>query len=514
MSCVFSNQSALQKCVRKKNCLCFNLAGLCRPSYRTTSKVASLSLEELSNLASSQLQALYDSLPSQIRPHIDSVLPVIQRLLPHQSQTKPTPGLAEKLTNALTQTSFFTLFVTVVGPFLILVFSMSRWVPSGRYSPFSNYSFRGPPRVTEDDFDYLSGEDDRHHPRHNSHQHSHHHDQHESDPYDHPHRSSRADHADLVPDVLILKHKGTTYPLHFPAFSIAESLKVGDLRRAAAKETGCDDPRRVKLLYKGRSLRNDAAYCHQEGLKQNSELICVISSDAPLRNPDDDNESSSSASSSAIANGVETSDPGDGRSKRKNHRGGSKRKNRENRELRNSIDPRYERDSRAERDVRPERDTRPERDPRYEREPRYERDANPRSSSSNLVPPSSSTGNIHQRPRSPSRAPTPGRQPQQQQQPPPKPAPTTPAETIAFISHAFEHEYLPQVRALLDNPPTDPKTRQFESKRLSETILTKVLFKLDEVQTEDDAVKAKRKECVKEANYWSQLLDKLEKGEK
>ena len=41
-------------------------------------------------------------------------------------------------------------------------------------------------------------------------------------------------------------------------------------------------------------------------------------------------------------------------------------------------------------------------------------------------------------------------------------------------------------------------------------ILTQVLFKLDGVQTDDEAVKARRKECVKAANWWSSELDKLQ----
>ena len=366
---------------------------------------------------------------------------------------------------------------------------MSGWWPSGRYSPFGFYSPRDPPKVTDDDFDYIPGNDDDHHrDRHHSHHHEHSH--HED--YGFPRHGSHTNHADLAPDVLNIKHKTNVYALQFPPFSISERLKVGDLRLAAADKLKCDDSKRVKLLYKGRSLRNDAKTCKEEGLKQNSELICVISSETPMRNPqDDDDESTSSASSSTMANGVDMS-RGDGgpsdrepRSKRKNHRGGGKnRRDRENKETR------YE---------APER-------PRDRGESYVSRD--------NLAPPPTHLRTDHRSPspgpsgnrRAPSPSPARGRG---GSQPPPPPKPSGPAELIDSISRTFETDYLPKVQALLANPPADAKTRQFESKKLSEGILTQVLFKLDGVQTEDEAVKARRKECVKLANRWSAELDKL-----
>ena len=79
------------------------------------------------------------------------------------------------------------------------------------------------------------------------------------------------------PDVLIMKHQGLTYPLHFPPFYIAEGhVKVGDLRRAAAKELKVDDPQRVGMYYTGRKLRKDRLACAEEGLKMNSEVYCFV----------------------------------------------------------------------------------------------------------------------------------------------------------------------------------------------------------------------------------------------
>lgn len=461
--------------------------------------MASPVFRDLSTLASAQIQALRNSLPSSVQPHVESALHRIQQYLPWHVEPEPPKSFAEKLAVFLTSSKLSISFLAVLGPLLILVFSMSSWWPSGRYSPFGFYNPRGPPPVTEDDFSYLSGEEDRHRHHNDSHHSSHH-----QSEYGFPRYSSRTEASDLDPDVLILKYKGTEYRLRFPPFSIAENLKVGDLRRKAAKETNCDDPRRVKLLYKGRTLRDDDRYCHEERLKQNSEVMCVISSDASIRKLDDGDDSSSSASSTAIANGVELTSSRDNGSdereprssgKRKNHRGGAKRRNRDN----SNKDP-----------PPPSRSEEPYRD----------------TGSSYLHPTSSSTSGAgtsdHHQQQQYHRAPSPMRggtgspRPASASGPTPPPVPpkvsTGPLGIIETVSYTLRAEFIPKVQALLANPPAETKTRQFESKKLSESILTQVLFKLDGVQTEDEGIKAKRKECVKEANMWLAELDRLEKS--
>lgn len=79
------------------------------------------------------------------------------------------------------------------------------------------------------------------------------------------------------PDVLILKHKGSTYIFKFPPSSMADgSLLVGDLRQRAAKEFGAEAASRVSLVYKGKSLKFDTRACQEEGLRYRSEVLCVI----------------------------------------------------------------------------------------------------------------------------------------------------------------------------------------------------------------------------------------------
>lgn len=361
--------------------------------------------------------------------------------------------------------------------------SRSFW-GGGRYSPFA-HAGGPPPRVEPEDYQYIVDDeaDPRAYgngPRHNSY----------GFPPTHRH-PSRAEPPDLEPDVLILKHKGATYPLHFQAFDISEgNLKVGDLRRTAAKELKVDDPRRVKLLYKGKSLREDRHACKEEGLKQNSELLCVVSADPYPRADDDGNESSSSATSSdMLANGLDPAGSGprvdvDGTildrvggepRKRKGHRAGRRKK------------------------------------------PRDSPIISPRASSGYLAP-SNGSSVPSSIPHNPSPAPPSSRPIQSSssaaaaapssQQPPKKPS--TPAEALAMIADTFHTTFLPQVRAFMQHPPKEEKSRDFEYKKLSESILTQVIMKLDGVETEgNEGLRAKRKELVRETQGWLNDLDRM-----
>ncbi|MCJ1453721.1 hypothetical protein MMC28_004069 [Mycoblastus sanguinarius] len=89
--------------------------------------------------------------------------------------------------------------------------------------------------------------------------------------------NSANEQGDDNPDIIILKHKGSTYTLKFPPFSIAQgSSLIGHLRQRAAKEFGVEDASRVTLVYKGKTLKTDNCTCHEEGLRMKSEVLCVI----------------------------------------------------------------------------------------------------------------------------------------------------------------------------------------------------------------------------------------------
>ncbi|KAL8831116.1 MAG: hypothetical protein Q9191_001042 [Dirinaria sp. TL-2023a] len=340
-----------------------------------------------------------------------------------------------------------------------------RFWPSGRYSPFGA-GVGGPPTVTDDDYHYLGPDDIVDGPSHRN------------DSYGFPrHNTSRADSADpLSPDILVLKHRGTTYPLHFQAFSIAEGrLSVHELRRYAAEATKCDDPRRIKLLYKGRVLKDDSKACKDEGLKQNSELMCVVSEGPTISGSRSEIESDESATEEE---GYEDGGPRvdvDGTirhepRKRKGHRGGKKRRGRGGDSGANS--PPLPRDS-------------------------------------GLLAPDA--GIARTRSRSPSRT----RQPSQAPPPPvqPSPAPTTAAGQLDQLERLFHTDFVPKCVQYTSHPPSDAKTRDFEYKKLSETILTQIILKLDAVETAgDDALRARRKELVRETQQVLNGLDKVGKG--
>lgn len=220
--------------------------------------MASSLISEASKLYNSFSEAVSKTLSSALQENLNQLSATLDRYLP------------ESITDNFPNSNI--LLLSLLLP-IFLFFSMSSWgqrfwPASGRYSPFAAHG--GPPRVSDADYSYIADDDIAGTSPHNSTYalHGHHH-----------HHVPRAESTNaLAPDILVLRHKGTFYPLHFPAFSIAEGdLSVADLRRCAARETGCNDERRVKLLYKGKALKDDRRACRDEGLKQNSEIMCIVS---------------------------------------------------------------------------------------------------------------------------------------------------------------------------------------------------------------------------------------------
>lgn len=432
-------------------------------THTSSITVASSRFSESLALANSQIQYLYSQLPLSLQSYIDTASQLIHRSLPHQAPKPPSTALEKA--SALVASADSTTLAAVLLPLIALLFFMSRYWPNsgGRYSPFA-HTGGSPPRVTEDDYHYII-DDEADAPG-----------RYRNDSYGFPstqsHRPSRAE-PPLAPDILILQHKGTTYPLHFDAFDIAEGrLKVGEVRRRAARETKTDDHRRIKLLYKGRKLSKDNVPCRDEDLKQNSHILLVISAE-PHR--DDGNDSSSSASSSLTANGLDAGGPrvdvdgtiiGDREPrKRKGHRGGKKSR-------------KGGRDSTQ---------------------------TSPRTSGF-LAPPGTTNGAP-----STSRQPSPTRRIPSPAPPPPK-KPSTPSEALDQISSDFHHNWIPNLQDFMSHPPNDTKARDFEYKKLSEGILAQVILKLDGVITEGDpGLRARRKELVTETQGWLTELDAVQK---
>lgn len=439
--------------------------------------MASLIFKYTPSVAASYIQSIYTKLPRSLQLYL---LEASQYF--HPTQQTPFVPTTEALLPKLTPE---TLLV-ILCPLLIFLFSMSSWSkrfwPSGgRYSPFSAPPTGPPPTVSEEDYHYLGPDDIVDPPRA--------HRGNDGYGFPPPRNSTRSDAASQhSPDILVLKHKGTTYPLHLPAYSIAEGdLRIGELRRLAAKETKTEDSRRVKLLYKGKILKDDSRACRDEGLKQNSELMCVISEAGLLGSREDVESSDSADSEEMLENGIGgprtevdgTIRGADTRAKRKGHRGGRRKKS-----------------SNRDGSLGPSNSSTP-------------RDSGFLSPSDSIPPRSTSPV---PRAVSPSRH-QPNPNAQQAPLPTSPPKPKTPNETLDAISQTFHTTFKPKCQNFTNEPPSDPKVRDLEYKKLSETILAQIILKLDAVETDgDELLRAKRKQLVRETQEMLTALDKVGKA--
>lgn len=389
-------------------------------------------------LDSSQLQAaLRGYLPSQLHAYIPGLdtdsASAWHKLLAY---------LPDPLADQLARATPAVLVPSLLLPLLLIYILMSNWGASfGRYSPFSRQAFHAPPVVSDGDYHYISENDIVEPPS-----------QYEPDYYlPNGNRPQRPDEEE--PDVLILKHRRTTYPLHFPAFSIGENLRVGTVRRAAADATNTRDPRRIRLLYKNKKLRDDTAYTRDAGLKQNSELTCIVS-ETPEGARSSDDESAT-----------------DDERQRTEPNGGVR------------INP-------------------PMGNPRKPQRPKQQSP----NGNQNLRP----TPDSSQQPRRPSPSPSP------RPFDPNLPAATGPAalalKQIADLDNKYRREVSGSVEKLLSKPPSDTKTRDYEVIRLIEILERDYMLKADAIETEGrDDVRTKRKALIKEL---SQVLARLDAAKK
>ena len=332
-----------------------------------------------------------------------------------------------------------TSILLALSTFLFLLIRNMSWTSRlgnlGRFSPFMRSPTQqgGSTKVSDSDFSYITADDLRKHQAEATGQQQ----QQGQGQYGGAERTSSP--VDYGPerdtDVLILRNKRKEYAVHFPAYSIAKNeLTVASVRDSAAKKTGVPDSQRIKLLYKGKNLKDDTRTAKQEGLKDGSEiLLSIAEASASVSESDDDDEDGATVDGDQV----------DGDGKRRRNRGKrTKRRNRREQQTSGTSTP-----------------------------DQY----------SNLGVPLSQAST---RTASPT--------------PKPAPIPTTPRDKLNALQATltgFQHE----AENFRRNPPPDQAKREFEHKRLSETILTQVLLKLDAVETEGDAdARQKRKDLVKE----------------
>ncbi|KAK5996139.1 hypothetical protein PT974_04567 [Cladobotryum mycophilum] len=116
-------------------------------------------------------------------------------------------------------------------------------------------------------------------------------------------RSRNSVAADPEDDILLIKNKGVTYPAHFPAYSIGDGkLYVKDVRDRVGLMM--DLPSRavkhIKLLYKGKQLKESTMPVRDYGVKNKSEIMAVI--------PEVEDESSPSGEETVIVGEASRSD--------------------------------------------------------------------------------------------------------------------------------------------------------------------------------------------------------------
>ncbi|RMJ28173.1 BAG domain-containing protein [Aspergillus sp. HF37] len=342
-------------------------------------------------------------------------------------------GLAQSL-DSLGLSEQDTAIVTVlVCCFTIVVMSWRSPLSSlWRRSP---YNASNPPHVSDSDYSYLTP-DDIVEPR----------------PSSRAYGQQHAGTGDTEPDTLLLKHRKDSYRLQFPAYAIDDgALSVGQLRQQAAGATHTPNPDRIKLLYKGKLLDKDSLPCKAEGLKQHSEVLCVVSEVQPGETTPSDVSDSDADKTSGSAR--------PDRPARKNKKNKNKNKNKKKtKQADQPVDPNA------------------------------------------LAPP------MAQRPSSSGRSTA------------PEVAPSlnsfrTALEQVDALASYFRNELLPFCDEYIAQPPTDPKARDYEHKRRSETVLAQVILKADGIDpTGDDDARNARRGLIKETQAILSRLDQAAKS--
>ncbi|KAI9368185.1 LMBR1-like membrane protein-domain-containing protein [Aspergillus egyptiacus] len=268
---------------------------------------------------------------------------------------------------------------------------------------------------------------------------------------------ARRNDDETEPDTLILSHRKIPHELHFPPYSINDGiLSIGQLRKRAAEVTGTADPNRIKLLYKGKLLDSDDLPCRAEGLKQHSEILCVVSEvQAGLRTPSDISEAESTTGDAARPpRNISDIQP----KPEKKNKGKKKTKSKKKKSA-DSGD-----------DEVPPAELKPPAQP--------QRPTSSSSGRSSLPPPAPNLGSF-----------------------------TTPLEQVNGLLSYFRKELLPLCERYFTDPPSDEKARDFEHKKLSETILAQVILKADGIEITNDETRTARRALIKEAQGTLNKLD-------
>lgn len=359
--------------------------------------------------------------------HLHSLRHQLDPILTYLSNT-PLGPLAKKLPFAPADQPI-ALFVAVVVCLFTVVMSWRNPLKMLRRSP--SYAPASNPQVSDGDFSYIAPSDI-------------------ADP--------AAD--DAEPDIIALRHRGTIYPLRFRAYSIDDNvLTIGDLRQAAAESTGAGHPDCVRLLYKGKLLKNNAQTCKAEGLKQHSEVLCVVSeagAGSPSDGSDDGHKIPVTTSAPTPPPLPRPTSAGDASSPPTPPSGKSKSSRRKKRNGKKS--------------------------PVSSEAPGPSRPPRPTSSGHSAA----------------------------SAQPPNLKLLNTPLEKVAALTGWFEQVMKPQCEEYTANPPSDPKKRGDEHRKLSETVLQSVQLVADGIEPNgDETVRSARRALIRDSQAVLTELDRV-----
>lgn len=374
------------------------------------------------------LQNITSLLPPSLQAYVDSTIANLAAAFSDSSEyISATLGVPP---NTLLYST-----LACVGVAIPVAMSHYGW-PRGRepISPYASFNTSGGvPNITDEDFSYITSED-------------------LEDTAVPAHHRGRSHSAAPEDDILVIKNKGVTYPAHFPAYSIGDGkLRVRDVedRVAVMMELSERRKRRIKMVYKGKILKDTAAPIRDYGVKNNSEVMVVVPELGPAGQDDVSIGSGSDEEMVVVAEG--------------SGRGSVTSLNEEKKK----------------RKRKPKTRTRGGNND-------YDSTSSPRDSGSNLGVPGSDAGGGDGG-RGSKRSPSPNK------------AVSVAMGKIDGISSHFTTKLLPQCVQFTAAPPTDAKKRQDEHRKLSETVMQQVLLKLDEVETNgDEEARMKRRSLVRQ----------------
>ena len=260
-----------------------------------------------------------------------------------------------------------------------------------------------------------------------------------------------------APDVVILKSRGQEYKLNFVPFAISDGkLLVGDLRKYAAQWLKTD-AKRLRLLYKRQPLEDDRRPATYYGVKQNSTVSCVLT------------EGNASAIDSSSDDNIPVSSNAEPR-RQQRPRGKSNVRHRSEEQVpvqSNFLHPANAGIPRQSERLSRRDSMRAPTNGNYQQQRSHSRAPSPNPS---VTTNSSSTASLapfdFKPPKFPSTYDS-----------------ASPFSKLKTLSDAFYNTWLPLCERFIRHPPSDPRDRDKECKRLTESILAQITLKLDDVDT-------------------------------